>query len=329
MSSGSPVSVVIPCRDQARYLSAALRSVAAQTFTPIETIVVDDESSDGTGSVAQAAGATVLRLEHSGVSTARNHGLCAATGRYVVFLDADDELEPDAVASGISALEQNPDAWMVARCCVLTDADGAALPTNCPAPVPGDLYSQWLQRNLVWTPGAVMFRRDPLLAMGGFPPEIGPAADYAVYLELARATRVIFDPRVAVRYRQHDSNMSRDAVRMLQATLAVLRREEPRVPRQYRPQLRQGRLDWCTFYGEQIIQQLRLDLRHGRLGMSHARAVGLLIKECRGLVFTHLTRKMRRLVGGGPPAEVEGGRFAPATPAAAERVDVPTTGASH
>jgi hypothetical protein len=130
-----------------------------------------------------------------------------------------------------------------------------------------------------------------------------------VYLELARADRVAFDPRVAVRYRQHDSNMSRDAVSMLQATLAVLRREEPYVPPRYRPQLRQGRLDWCTFYGEQIIQQLRLDLRSTRLGLSHVRALAVLIKECRGLVFTHLTRKVRRVASGHPPAEVEGGRF--------------------
>jgi glycosyltransferase involved in cell wall biosynthesis len=325
MTSAPAVSIVIPCRDQARYLVAALESVGRQTFASVETIVVDDGSSDETAAVAESAGAVVLRQRHAGVSTARNHGLAAARGLYVVFLDADDELEPDAIESGVSALERSPDAWMVARSCVLTDPEGAALPTNCPAPEAGDLYGQWLERNLVWTPGAVMFRRTPLVALGGFPPSIGPAADYAVYLELARSGRVIFDQRVAVRYRQHDANMSRDPIRMLQATLAVLRREEPRVPAQYREHFKRGRLDWCTFYGEQIIQQLRMDSRRRRLGSADVRAVALLLKECRGLVFTHLTRKLRRLAAGQPRAEVETGRFAPPTGQSGEAADIRST----
>jgi len=199
--------------------------------------------------------------------------------------------------------------WMVARYCSLIDAAGAPLPTNYPTRVPHDLYGEWLYRNLVWTPGAAMFRRDPMLALGGFPVEVGPAADYAVYLQLARAGRVVFDPRVAVRYRQHDSNMSRDPSLMLRATLAVLRREKPHVPSRYRRHFKSGVNEWCTFYGEQIIQQLRADMRLGRYGALQFDAARLLVRECGGLAVMHLGRKLRRLLGGHPPSKVEPGRF--------------------
>jgi len=78
MSTSPALSVVVPCRDQARYLRAALRSVAAQTFSDIETIVVDDGSTDDTSAVATAAGATLIRQRNLGVSEARNRGLRAA-----------------------------------------------------------------------------------------------------------------------------------------------------------------------------------------------------------------------------------------------------------
>jgi len=310
MPSSPVASVVIPCLNQARYLRAALESVRTQSLSAIETIVVDDGSIDDTAAVAEAAGATVVRQSNQGLSAARNRGLRLANAPYIVFLDADDELERDAVDSGVAALERRPDAWMVGRCCVLVDGEGHRLPTNCMPPRSDDLYAEWLIRNLVWTPGAAVFRRQPLLDIGGFPAALGPAADYAVYLELARAGRVIFDLHDAVRYRQHDSNMSRDAARMLRATVAVLRRERPHVPPRYRRLFRRGLREWRTFYGEQIIQQLRWDFREKRMGREQWQAVKLLLWECGALVLTHLTRKLRRVLGGHPPAQIEPGRFA-------------------
>jgi glycosyltransferase involved in cell wall biosynthesis len=313
MPSSPVVSVVIPCLNQARYLRAALDSVTRQSMSSIETIVVDDGSIDDTAAVAAAAGAIVVRQTNQGLSAARNRGLRLANAPFVVFLDADDELASDALESGVAALERRPDAWMVGRCCVLVDADGHLLPTNCLPPESDDLYDEWLVRNLVWTPGAAMFRREPLVESGGFPLQLGAAADYAVYLEFARAGRVIFDARDAVLYRQHDSNMSRDAPRMLRSTLAVLRRERSHLPRRYRRQFRRGMRAWRTFYGEQIIQQLRHDARAGQFGTQQWSAVRLLVIECGGLVLTHLVRKLRRVMGGHPPADVEPGRFAPST----------------
>ena len=309
MPVGPLVTVVVPCLNQAHFLGAALGSIATQSYSPVETVVVDDGSTDATSDVAAAAGALVLRQANRGVSAARNHGLHAADGEYVLFLDADDELLPEAIRSGVEFMERHPDALMVARRCSLIDSTGRPLPTSSQPPTSDDLYGEWLLRNLAWTPGAVLFRRRALVEIGGFPEDLGPAADYSVYLTLARTRRVLFDDRPAVHYRQHESNMSRDVPRMLRATLAVLRRERRHLPARYREQYRAGLRAWRRFYGEQIIQQLRTTTRSGSFSRHELAAVALLVRECRGLVLTHLGRKLTRVARGLPPAEVEPGRF--------------------
>lgn len=323
MASRPLVTVIVPCLNQAHYLRAALNSVACQTYPSVETIVVDDGSTDDTAQVAASAGAMVFRQPNRGVSAARNHGLQAADGDYVLFLDADDELVPDAVRSGVEILERDPGASMVARCCSLIDSSGSLLVTSFQPPESDDLYGEWLRRNLAWTPGAVLFRRKPLLDIGGFPLDLGPAADYSVYLTLARSGRVLFENRPVVRYRQHDANMSRDVPRMLRATLAVLRRERRHLPPGYRKHFRAGLRAWRRFYGEQIIQGLRVTTRAGGFASGDLGSVALLVRECPGLVVTHLARKVARVLRGLPPSEVEPGRFTDASESEpAHRVEV-------
>src|SRR5437870_3797289 len=92
------VTVVIPCYNNASFLHDAIQSVLSQTYRRTELIVVDDGSSDDTSDVASSYPVTrLIRQPNQGVSAARNAGLSQASGDYVVFLDADDRLLPDAV----------------------------------------------------------------------------------------------------------------------------------------------------------------------------------------------------------------------------------------
>jgi glycosyltransferase involved in cell wall biosynthesis len=284
------VSIVIPCFNQARYLPGAFESVRRQTATVGEVIVVDDGSTDDTAAVAGRGGAAVLRQDNLGLSAARNAGLRAASGAFVLFLDADDELLPDAVASALVEFAGHSHAACVAGTCVLMDAAGRPLATDRPSPGP-DLYRSWLGANFVWTPGAVLFRRSDLMALGGFPAGVGPAADYAVYLALAREGRVVFDRRDRVRYRRHSASMSADPARMLAATLRVLRRERKSVPKGYEPDFAEGWRAWCDFYGEQIVERLRATRRSERLTLWHVRAALKLVVRCRRVVGRHIRRK--------------------------------------
>jgi hypothetical protein len=91
------VSIIVPCYNQAQYLSEALQSVLDQTYVDWECIIVNDGSPDNTEAVAQEWLEKDTRFkyiykENGGLSSARNEGLNLATGQYIQFLDADDAL---------------------------------------------------------------------------------------------------------------------------------------------------------------------------------------------------------------------------------------------
>ena len=287
-------SVVIPCYNQARYLADAIRSVRQQTHQPIECIVIDDGSTDRTSEVAAELGAHVLRQANAGVSAARNAGLSAARGDLVVFLDADDVLLPAALERGASALVAQPAAAAVVSRCEVMDEHGAPIAVRHHDVDPSNLYSGWLLRNFVWTPGAAIFRRAALAELGGFCTDYGPAADYAIYLRLARDGRIAYLPGFSVRYRQHATSMSRDPALMLRATQLALQREGREAPQWLRGDIKRGRRAWRNWYGEQIVHHLRA-ARHARQwNARHTKAALVLLWNCPGLVLHQATRKIRR-----------------------------------
>ncbi|WP_229402374.1 glycosyltransferase family 2 protein [Micromonospora okii] len=103
------VSVVVPCYNRARTVALCVRSVRRQTYPAVEVVVVDDASDDGSAEVAEAAGATVLRLPtNSGPGAARNRGAAHARGEILFFLDADVALEPGSVAAAVAELRSDP-----------------------------------------------------------------------------------------------------------------------------------------------------------------------------------------------------------------------------
>jgi glycosyltransferase involved in cell wall biosynthesis len=107
-SSGTLVSIIIPCYNYAEYLGEAVESALAQTHRPIEVLVIDDGSTDGTGRISASyapRGVRYHRQENAGLSAARNAGARLCRGAYLVFLDADDVLEPSYVEECLAALE--------------------------------------------------------------------------------------------------------------------------------------------------------------------------------------------------------------------------------
>jgi len=110
------VSIVIPCYNYGHMLDKAIASAVNQNYNFIqEVIVVDDGSTDGTHDVAMQwalrhGHVKIIQQENSGVAEARNVGWQHADSKYVVFLDADDEIEPEFVATLVPALEENPNA---------------------------------------------------------------------------------------------------------------------------------------------------------------------------------------------------------------------------
>jgi glycosyltransferase involved in cell wall biosynthesis len=105
------VSVIIPTYNRAAYLTAAIDSVLAQTYRPLQLIVVDDGSTDNTAALVQrySEGVEYIRQPQSGAGAARNRGLAAAAGNFIAFLDSDDLWLPEKAERQVGLLDENPE----------------------------------------------------------------------------------------------------------------------------------------------------------------------------------------------------------------------------
>ena len=105
------VSIIIPVYNVEKYLAQCLESVCGQTYKNLEIIVVDDESPDHSGEIAEefAKKDSRVRVEHiknRGAAGARNVGLELCTGEYILFVDSDDWIELNMVEKLLAAIEE-------------------------------------------------------------------------------------------------------------------------------------------------------------------------------------------------------------------------------
>lgn len=122
------VSVVVPLFNKAAYIGRALGSIAEQTLSDFEVIVVDDGSTDGGDNVAAHypdARFRLIRQPNAGPGAARNRGAAEARAPYVAFLDADDAWLPDFLETGVRILDEQPAAASVS-CSWIDALNGAA-----------------------------------------------------------------------------------------------------------------------------------------------------------------------------------------------------------
>lgn len=229
------ISVVVPAYNAARYLAQTLESVCAQTFNSWELIVVDDGSSDNTPLIIQQFARRDERIlarqqANAGVAAARNAGLLAASRNSwaIMFLDADDVLEPHALATLSAALEANlaavgahgqvrfidgegqpvrsgeAEAWGRERRALV---DGRIV--DWPPHLPTTLAVLVLL-NRIRTPGSVLLRRELVESLGGFDPDphAAIAEDYLLWLRLACRGDFVFVDQLVLSYRVHADNAS-------------------------------------------------------------------------------------------------------------------------
>jgi glycosyltransferase involved in cell wall biosynthesis len=199
------VSVIMPCYNGAAYLRDAVDSVLGQTYQDFELIVVNDGSTDDSADILAGYGdrIRVVYQANAGLPQARNAGLQAGRGELVAFLDADDYWDSRFLDVMVGALASS-DAG-IAYC----GWQNVGLPGGRGAPyVPPDYEAlpekaARIFENTPWPVHAALVRKHLVDGVGGFDPRLPACEDFALWVEIATAARLVRVPEVLAYYRHH------------------------------------------------------------------------------------------------------------------------------
>ncbi|MES2682303.1 MAG: glycosyltransferase family A protein [Pseudomonadota bacterium] len=194
------ISVIVPVYNGEAYLGECLASIAAQNLRPVEVIVVDDGSTDGSARLATAQGARLLQQANRGPAAARNAGIAAASGELLAFLDADDIWPADSLS-------------LRCQCLLEADADIAHGLTE---------WQKWLPAEARWEVleitsrllfiSSILFRRRAFEQIGVFDEDMrfSEDVDWCLRAQDAGLPRAMSET-VVHHYRFHGSNMTLQA----------------------------------------------------------------------------------------------------------------------
>jgi len=231
------VSVIVPTYNRRELLSETMASVEAQTYRPVELLVVDDGSTDDTELAvrerARRADALLtvrfLRQAHAGMSAARNLGLIESHGEYVQYLDSDDLLHPEKIARQLTVLRRRRDLDFVWS----DSAKFRGAPSFHARPFTGrpggDLLIRYVRR-IVWHSMSGIYRRSACVQVGPWNEDFRRYEDWDYNLRfLAGRPHCAYLPGVLSLHRVHGSGQTRDSYRTpegLRAELAGVRAVE-------------------------------------------------------------------------------------------------------
>lgn len=225
------LSIVTPSLDQGDYLPACLSSVERLAeLIPVEHLVIDGASTDGSVQQLDEFARTSKSLQwwsepDSGQSDALNRGFARVSQDLVMWVNADDEVEPAGVAAAVRRLESSPEIAAVFGKMAITDSDGAERRLVSPPPWSWNAYL-WLG-DFLTTP-TVIFRRDLLARSLPVDEELHYAMDYDFYLRLLRGVKVERRPEVLVRFRWHSQSKTGSAVELQLAEALAIRQAQAR-----------------------------------------------------------------------------------------------------
>jgi len=195
------VSVIVPFHNQERYLAEAVESILVQGHKPMELLLVDDGSTDASGSIASRylPPAHYVRRRNGGAAAARNTGLLATHGEFVAFCDSDDRWQPEKLALQLGSFAADPDldvSFTGMHEFVSPELDPASLPARAPRQIASGVgVSSMLARRHVFSH---VGRFDEQLRLGEW-------ADWYARL-LESGCKVAIHPEILVHRRLHDRN---------------------------------------------------------------------------------------------------------------------------
>ncbi len=228
MKSLPLVSVVITTYNYATYLPKAIDSVLRQTYQNVEVIVIDDGSTDGAEFVIpNIESVKYFYQQNRGISVARNNGIKKSKGAYIVFLDGDDWLEPDAIENNLSRLIQHPTVAFISGNYYFIRAETGSV-EKINVTVNNNHYISLLRGNYIGMIAAVLFQKW-VLDKVQFDEDIKACEDYDLYLNIARQYPVVHHDKFIATYYFHKKGLSHNYQSMMDSIAVVFRKQVPNI----------------------------------------------------------------------------------------------------
>ncbi|MCF6279735.1 MAG: glycosyltransferase [Flavobacteriaceae bacterium] len=198
------VSIIVPCYNQAKYLSEALESLAQQTYDDWECIIINDGSKDNTREIAQKwvdkdERFKYIETANGGVSKARNIGIKKAIGEYILPLDADDKIHNTYIEKALNIIQNNPELKLVY--CEAAMFGVANRKWN----LPKYSYKKLLVKNMIFT--SALYRKKEYELVGGYTEGI-LFEDWNFWLKLLNKDNQVYRiPEELFFYRKHENSL--------------------------------------------------------------------------------------------------------------------------
>ena len=204
------ISVVIPSYNRKDFLKRSIDSAINQTKKPLEIIVVDDGSTDGTETMIKSDYDFVkfIKQKNKGVSAARNIGIKVSIGEWICFLDSDDEWKKDKLEKQINAMKSNP-GYKFFHSNEIWIKNGLRINQKKKhKKYGGDIFDKCLDMCRI-SPSSVMIDKTVFDEVGNFNEDLVVCEDYELWLRICDKYRVFFiDEPLIIKYGGHQGQLS-------------------------------------------------------------------------------------------------------------------------
>jgi len=208
------ISIILPTYNRKSLCKKAVESVERQTYGNFELIVVDDDSTDGTGAASLFEHATHKNLHYirnemnRGVSHTRNRGVAHARGDWLAFLDSDDEWHPQKLKKQVTWIQKNP-AYAIVQTREIWIRGGRRVnPPKTHEKQAGYIFQQSLERCMI-TPSSAMLKKRLFLDYGGFNESLPACEDYGLWLRMTLRNDVgLVDEALLTRHGGREDQLS-------------------------------------------------------------------------------------------------------------------------
>lgn len=205
------VTLIVPTFNRRELLMRALESVGKQTIQPVEIIVVDDGSTDGTKQMIAEHYPDVIYVyqENKGVSSARNEGIKIASHDWVAFLDADDEWLPEKLEEQLTIIDKDPENTKLIHTNEIWIRNGRRVnQMNKHKKYGGDIFEYCLPLCVI-SPSSVLIRKSLLIEAGLFDENLPACEDYDMWLKIcSKYPAVYIEKPLIKKYGGHKDQLS-------------------------------------------------------------------------------------------------------------------------